>query len=72
MQTARDFIKALTPKDFMMFGMDHVAYIRPILMGEQTVFSIHMANGSSLGVMEKERDAHMALQMSDMQPMTVH
>ena len=72
MQTARDYIKTLSSKDFMMFGIDHVAYIRPVSIGKRTVFSIHMANGSELGVVENESSAHIALQLSDIQPLTVH
>ncbi|AWK87731.1 DUF1150 family protein [Azospirillum thermophilum] len=65
-------LRQLSPQDFAAFGVDHVAYVRPVTVNGVTAFSIHAADGTPLTVLPKQDVAFAAVRQNDMEPLSVH
>lgn len=66
------FLRQITDEDFREFGLEQIAYIRPLQVDEQSVFAVHGADGSPLSVMESFEEAQAIIIHHDMKPVTVH
>ena len=42
------FFKGLSSQDFRNFGVQQLAYIRPVLIQNRTAYAIHAADGTPL------------------------
>lgn len=72
-ENVRDVLKALSSQDFLNVGVDQIAYIRPVMMGQKdSVYSVHAADGTQLSVMESYETAMAAVKHNDMHAVTVH
>lgn len=67
-----DFFKRLSAQDFRTFGVEQVAYIRPILVQNKKAYAIHAADGTPLSVMDTHDTAVIAVRHNDLEPVTVH
>lgn len=69
-----ELIKKLSNQDFLKVGLDQVAYIKVInsQKSDHPHFSIHAADGSQISVMDSYDMALAAIQVNDLQPITVH
>jgi hypothetical protein len=65
-------LKKISLQDFMNFGMHHIAYIRPTMENDKTLYCIYAADGSRLSVMESFQDAMLATRLNDLEPVSVH
>ena len=68
-----DFLKNLSPQDFLNIGMDQVAYIKelPLSPNEDQTFSVHAAVGTQLSVMNSYDTAIASVKINDLHPVTV-
>lgn len=66
------FLKTLSTKDFLQFGMHHVAYVRPVKLHGEDVFAIHAADGTPLSVSETFDSAITMVKDNDLEAVTVH
>ncbi len=69
-----ELIKKLNNSDLLNIGMDQVAYIKPVTKTDENGihFSVHAADGSQLSVMDSYDMALAAIEVNDLQPVTVH
>lgn len=67
-----DFFKGLSDQDFRNFGVQHVAYIRPVVVQNKKAYSIHAADGTPLSVMDTYDTALVAVRHNDLEAATVH
>ncbi len=59
-------------RDFCMYGLDTVAYIKPVTVDGCVYHSIHAADGTPITVI-KERDlAFATVRQHEMEPASVH
>jgi hypothetical protein len=65
-------LKSLTRQDFLNFGMQQVAYIRPVRVQNRQAYAIHAADGTPLSVMDTIDTAVIAVRHNDLEPATVH
>jgi hypothetical protein len=65
-------LKALSRQDFLNFGMQQVAYIRPVNIQNRTAYAIHAADGTPLSVMDSFDTALTAVRHNDLEAVTVH
>lgn len=72
MDTTATLLRQLSPKDFVAFGVDHVAYVKTVQVNGSTAFAIHAADGSPLSVLPGREVAFAAVRQNDMEPMSVH
>ncbi len=62
----------MSTRDFAEWGVQQVAYIKPVEGEGGTAFAVHAANGRQLGLMETRDMAQAALIQNDLEPVSVH
>ncbi len=65
-------LRHLSPRDFAAFGVDHLAYVRPVTVNGVDAFSVHAADGTPLTVLPKRDVAFAAIRQNDMEALSVH
>ena len=58
--------------DFTEWGVQHVAYIQPVVLEDQTVYAIFAANGQQLGMADNLDVARAAVVQNELEPISVH
>lgn len=74
-KTARaeaDTALASTPVNLAKLGLHEVAYVRPAIVDNVQVWSIHNAAGDAVGVAPTFNQAWAAIVQNDLQPVSVH
>lgn len=70
--TTDQTLQLLSNQDFAAFGVNHVAYVRPITVQDAKVFSVHAADGTQLTVLPERDVAFAAVRQYEMEPLSVH
>lgn len=65
-------LKSLSFNDFLNFGMGDFAYVKSVVIDEQSVYAIHAANGKKLSIEGSYQDVVHALEMNNLHGVTVH
>ena len=65
-------LKHLPAKDFAMLGFQYVAYVKPVVTQQQVAWSVHVADGSQIAVLNKRDVAFAAVRQQDLEPLSVH
>lgn len=65
-------IRELSSQDFLMLGINDVAYVKKELQEEREVFVIHSADGNSITAMNSHDVAFAAVRQNGMEPLSVH
>lgn len=65
-------IRNLSARGFLNFGIQQVAYIRPVKIENKTAYAIHAADGTPLSVMDSMDTAVITVRHNDLEPATVH
>ncbi|MFZ4761938.1 MAG: DUF1150 family protein [Alphaproteobacteria bacterium] len=58
--------------EWLNFGVNHIAYCRPVLQQGKEVISIHAADGTQLSVVPSMGMAWMAIRDNEMEPVPLH
>jgi len=72
MNITAPIMRQLSPEDFAAFGVDNVAYVKPVLVNGVTAFAVHAADGTPLTVLPDREVASAAVRQNDLEPMSVH
>lgn len=67
----RNFLKKLSPQDFLKVGLNQIAYIRPVQDGADT-YSVHAADGTEIVTLDSMDLAIATIQCNDLHAVTVH
>lgn len=65
-------LKNISTRDFLNFGVQQVAYIRPVMVENKTAYAIHAADGTPLSVMESMDTAVIVVRHNELEPVTLH
>jgi hypothetical protein len=65
-------LRQLSPQDFATFGLNDIAYVKPVVADGGKGFAIHAADGTRLTVMADRLAAFAAVRQHDMEPYSVH
>lgn len=65
-------MRHLSAEDFAAFGVDLVAYVKPVVVNGVTAFAVHAADGTPLTVLPNREVASAAVRQNDLEPMSVH
>lgn len=65
-------LKNLTKADWLAFGLNDLAYLRPAIVDGQPVYAIHAADGSQLALVASREIGLAAMQQHDLEPMALH
>ncbi|HYG89811.1 MAG TPA: DUF1150 family protein [Azospirillum sp.] len=72
MNIITSIMRQLSAEDFAAFGVDDVAYVKPVLVNGVTAFAVHAADGTPLTVLPDREVASAAIRQNDLEPMSVH
>ncbi|WP_435640845.1 DUF1150 family protein [Micavibrio aeruginosavorus] len=64
-------LRDISAQDFLGFGVQHFAYVRPAILNGQKVFSIHAADGTPLGYHDNFDAALVLTRQNDLEPVRV-
>jgi hypothetical protein len=70
--TPAEALKALSLADWANFGLEEVAYLRPVLLNGVKAVSIHAADGTRIGAAPNIELAAAAVVEHEMAPVLVH
>ncbi len=68
---ASDYFRGLSAKDFLSFGIQHIAYVRPVKVDDRVAWSVHAADGTPLSVLESREVALALVRHNELEPVTV-
>lgn len=66
------FQEELNTQDFSSFGIEDVAFIKPVTMDGQHLFAIHAADGTPLTIVAERDTALATIRQHEMEPVSVH
>lgn len=69
--TPQIFLKDLNTQDFLTFGVEQMAYVRPTIIDEREVFAIHAADGMPLYIVESRSEAMAVIHRNDLDALTL-
>ncbi len=69
---ASALFKHMSPSDLETWGIDVLAYVKPMDLDGKTVFSIHAADGDPLAVVAERDIAYAMVLKNDLEPLSVH
>ncbi|CAK0760464.1 DUF1150 family protein [Azospirillaceae bacterium] len=64
--------RTLTPKEFVAFGLNVVAFVKPVRIRGVTGYGIFAADGTPLTVLTERETAVAAIRQNNMEPLSVH
>lgn len=70
--TRSDRMRRMTPQDFIVLGMDHIAYVNRELIEGKPIYVIHAADGSPVAMAENRDLAFAAVAQNGLDPVSVH
>ncbi len=62
----------MTPTDLARLGMNFVAYVKPIVVEDETRFAICAADGTQMGLAPNRETAFAAIRQHELEPLSVH
>ncbi len=65
-------LKSISPKEFALWGIQDIAYVRPIAVDGRRAFEVHAADGTPVAVMKSLELAQTAIRQNDLAPFSVH
>ncbi len=71
LEEGRQILRNLSVRDFLNFGVNQIAYIRPVKVMGRAAYSLHGADGSPLAVIESLEGALTAARQNDMDMVTL-
>jgi hypothetical protein len=61
-------LKNLTSHDWLNFGLNAIAYLRPAVVNGQSVYAIHAADGSQLALVSNREVGLAAMHEHELEP----
>jgi hypothetical protein len=71
MQTTEQ-MRHMTANDLAMFGMQDVAYVKPVLVEGAASYAIHAADGTQMALIPNRDLAFAVVRQNELEPVSVH
>lgn len=65
-------MRAMSSRDFAMWGAQDVAYVKRVMVNEDVAWSIHGADGANIGMTHDRELAFAAVRQHELEPLSVH
>ncbi|MFC7334622.1 DUF1150 family protein [Rhodocista pekingensis] len=65
-------LRTLSPQDFATFGLNDLAYLKPVTAEGQAGIAIHAADGTELTVVRDRALAVATVRQNDMEAVSLH
>ena len=70
-EQGRQFLRNLSSQAFLAFGVNQIAYIRPVQVMGRVAYGLHAADGSPLTMIDSLEGAIIAARQNDLEPVTL-
>jgi hypothetical protein len=64
--------KELAATEFAHLGLQHLAYIKRVIVEDEAAYAIHAADGTPMAVLRDYEVALAAVRQHDLEPVSVH
>jgi hypothetical protein len=71
MQTIEQ-MRQMTAGDLAMFGMQDIAYVKPVVVDGTAGFAIHAADGTQMALIPNRDLAFAVVRQNELEPVSVH
>ena len=65
-------IRHMSSRELALFGMQDLAFVKPVLVNGVTAFAVHAADGTQITVLPDREIALATLRQHDLEPLSVH
>lgn len=65
-------LKNISAQEFALWGIQDIAYIRPVTVEGRKAYAVHAADGTQVAVMNTPEIAMAAVRQNDLEPLSVH
>jgi len=65
-------LRQISSQDFAVFGIQNLAYVKEIVVNEETRFAIHAADGTIVAIAPDRALADVTIRQNDLEPVSVH
>lgn len=65
-------LRHLSTHEMALFGVQDVAYVKPVIVNGVTAYAVHAADGTQIAVLPDREIAFATLRTHDLEPLSVH
>jgi len=65
-------IRNISSRELAVFGMQDLAYVKPVVVNGVTAFAVHAADGTQVAVLPDREIALATVRQHDLEPLSVH
>jgi hypothetical protein len=65
-------MRQMTANDLAMFGMQDIAYVKPVVVDGNAGFAIHAADGTQMALLGDRDIAFAVVRQNELEPVSVH
>jgi hypothetical protein len=65
-------IRNISSRELAVFGMQDLAYVKPMVVNGVTAFAVHAADGTQVAVLPDREIALATVRQHDLEPLSVH
>ncbi len=65
-------IRHMSSRELALFGMQDLAYVKPVIVDGVNAFAVHAADGTQITVLPDREIALATLRQHDLEPLSVH
>jgi hypothetical protein len=65
-------IQPMSARDFALFGMQDMAYIKSVTVNDVVGYAVHAADGTQIAVLPDRNVAFATVRQHELEPLSVH
>ena len=65
-------IRRMSRQELALFGVQDIAYVKPVLIDGTAGYAVHAADGTVIAVLDDRDTAFAMLRQNDLEPMSLH
>jgi hypothetical protein len=65
-------IRQMSSRELALFGMQDLAYVKPVVVDGASAFAVHAADGTQVTVLPNREVAVATVRQHDLEPLSVH
>ncbi|HYM02157.1 MAG TPA: DUF1150 family protein [Stellaceae bacterium] len=69
---AMEKLRQISPREFVMLGMQDIAYIKRMTINDGIAFAIHAADGTQVAILNDRETAFATVRQHELEPVSVH
>jgi hypothetical protein len=65
-------LRQLSARELALFGMQDLAYVKPVIVNGVTAYAVHAADGTQIAVLPDREIAFATVRTHELEPLSVH